>query len=112
MKVEALKPICLHIAETGADIQLKPMVPTELPEAQALKLLAKGIGKVRLFHPVEPSQVRGGDTLSWNSPLFGRCTGIVALEPENGWCVVRGHSVTGDLALINLDWDVKVELPR
>jgi len=112
MKVEALLPICLHIAETGQDIQLKPMIPTELPEAQALKLLAKGAGKVRLFHPVESSQVRVGDTLSWKSPMFGRCTGLVALEPENGWCVVRCHSVTGDLALIHLDWDVKVEPSR
>jgi hypothetical protein len=112
MKVEALMPIWLHIAETGEDIQLKPMVPTELPEAQALKLLAKGIGKVRPFHPLESSQVKVGDTLSWKSPLFGRCNGQVAMEPENGWCVVRCHSVTGDLALIHLDWDVKVEPPR
>lgn len=53
-----------------------------------------------------------GSWMSWNSPLFGRCSGQVAMEPEKGWCVVRCHSVTGDLALINLEWDVRVEPPQ
>ncbi len=48
--------------------------------------------------------LRPGMWVEWDSPLFGPCSGEVAMEPEGGWLVVREHSVTGDLALINTAW--------
>ncbi len=51
-----------------------------------------------------------GTWVEWNSPLFGRCSGQVAMSPESGWFVVRSHSVTGDLALIHVNWNVRLRL--
>ncbi len=54
------------------------------------------------------AELQPGVWVEWESPLFGRCVGQVAMTPESGWLVVRAHSVTGDLALIHVDWNVRV----
>ena len=84
-------------------------VPTDLPETYALKLLTKASDTVRVFKPVVPEDLQPGTTISWQSPLFGRVQGEVAMLPEGGWLVVRCHSVTGDLALVKLDWHIRIE---
>ncbi len=96
------------------EVRLEPGKPVSLPDERARRLLAKAQGKVR---PVEtltkpdPGQVSPDVWVAWHSPLFGECTAQVAMAPENGWFVVRCHSVTGDLALIHLNWDVRIIPP-
>ena len=57
---------------------------------------------------VNLDQLRPGVWVEWESPLLGHCHGHVAMSPEDGWFVVRGHSVTGNLALIHIGWEVRV----
>ena len=109
MIVEATEPLRVVIEDSGETIRLKPYVPTDLPETYALKLLTKASDTVRVFKPVVPEDLQPGTTISWQSPLFGRVQGEVAMLPEGGWLVVRCHSVTGDLALVKLDWHIRIE---
>ena len=57
--------------------------------------------------PLDPIRLSPGANITWDSPLFGNCIGEVAMAPEGGWVVVRTHSVTGNLALVKLDWGVR-----
>ena len=108
MIIEASAPLKYRWPE--GEIALKPGQQAEMPELRALRLLAKAGGKVRIIQ-AEPSIPQFPDMwVTWTSPLFGRCSGQMAMKPENGWIVVRSHSVTGDLALINLDWNVRFHL--
>ncbi len=107
--LEALEPLTYRWPD--GEVRLEPGKPVSLPDERARKLLAKAQGKVR---PVEPlskpdsGQVLPGVWVAWHSPLFGECRAQVAMAPENGWFVVRSHSVTGDLALIHLNWGVRI----
>ncbi len=99
------------------EVRLEPGRPVSLPDERARRLLAKAEGKVRAIEPAgQPvqEQLRPGTWVAWHSPLFGECTAQVAMAPENGWFVVRCHSVTGDLALIHLTWGVRIveDLPH
>jgi len=109
MIIEATQPLEVFISDLQETIHLEPLIPRDLPEEQALKLLAKVPGKVRIYNPVSGKDFKPGTLISWHSPLFGRVNGEVAMEPESGWFVVRCHSVTGGLALISMDWDLRVE---
>ncbi len=79
---------------TPQPIQANPLLPPDaMPETTEKPDLAT---------------VREGQRIWWASPLFGEATGIVALGPDRGWVVVRQHSVTGDLALVKLDWVTRI----
>ena len=109
MLIEATRPIRVLIPD--GELRLDPGRPMDLPEAQALKLLVKAGGHVRRVEPITAlnlDQLRPGVWVEWESPLLGHCHGHVAMSPEDGWFVVRGHSVTGNLALIHSGWDVRV----
>ena len=52
MRIEALRP--LHIRRASGDLHLKPGYPVELPDDDALRLLAKKPDAVRQVLTVEP----------------------------------------------------------
>ena len=58
--------------------------------------------------PSAPNDLEPGTMIEWDSNFLGHCLGEVAMSPEKGWVVVRTHSVTGNLALVKLDWGVRV----
>ena len=109
MLIEAARPMRVLIPD--GEIRLEPGRPIDLPEDQALKLLVKAGGHVRRVEPITEQnldQLLLGVWVEWDSPSLGHCQGQVAMSPEDGWFVVRGHSVTGNLALIHISWDVRV----
>ena len=112
MIIEAIEPLNVTVLDSHETIRLRPFAPQDLPESQALKLLAKCPGTVRLYVPPSPNALQSGVLISWHSPLFGRVHGRVAMEPENGWLVIRCHSVTGKLALVNVEWGLRIEKPQ
>jgi len=100
--IEALVPLQVKLPEK--EITFEPGQSVNLPEELAFKLLEKAVGKVRVVVPPVLADLILGAKIVWASPLFGQCTGEIALPPENGWLVVRCHSVTGALALVHVDW--------
>jgi len=110
--IEALEPLTVEITDSHETIHLRPFTPQDLPESQALKLLAKVPDKVRLYHHPSSDELQPGRSISWHSPLFGRVRGQVAMVPENGWLVIRCHSITGALALVNVEWGLRIEKPQ
>ncbi len=111
MIIEAIEPLNVTVLDSHETIRLRPFAPQDLPESQALKLLAKCPGTVRLYVPPSSDALQSGVSISWCSPMFGRVHGQVAMEPENGWLVIRGHSVTGNLALVNVEWGLRIQNP-
>ncbi len=109
MIIEAIEPLNVTVLDSHETTRLRPFAPQDLPESQALKLLAKCPGTVRLYVPPSSNDLQSGVSISWYSPLFGRVHGQVAMEPENGWLVIRCHSVTGNLALVNVEWGLHIE---
>jgi len=107
--IEAIEPLNVTVLDSHETIRLRPFAPQDLPESQALKLLAKCPGTVRLYVPPSSDALQSGVSISWHSPMFGRVHGQVAMEPENGWLVIRCHSVTGNLALVNVEWGLCIE---
>jgi hypothetical protein len=105
--IEAL--IALQVKLPEKEITFEPGQSVNLPEELALKLLERAAGKVRVVTPPVLADLIPGAKIVWESPLFGQCTGEIALPPENGWLVVRSHSVTGNLALVNVDWVGKLK---
>ena len=93
----------------GKNLHVSPGETINLPPALAIKFLERAKGKVRVLEPPLLAELTTGARVMWDSPLFGQCSGEVALCPENGWLVVRGHSVTGNLALIHVDWIRRVQ---
>ena len=107
--LEALEPLTYRWPD--GEVRLEPGKPVSLPDERARRLLAKAQGKVRaieLAAQAVQGQFLPDAWIAWHSPLFGECRGQLAMAPENGWLVVRCHSVTGDLALIRIGWDVRV----
>ena len=47
-----------------------------------------------------------GTWVEWDSPLYGQCSGLVAMPPEQGWLVVRIPGVPSHLVFIPLDSNV------
>ncbi len=102
MLIEAL--IALQVKLPEGELTVESGQSINLPEELAFKLLERAAGKVRVVPPPVLADLIPGAKIVWESPLFGQCTGEIALSPENGWLVVRSHSVTGNLALVNVDW--------
>ena len=102
MLIEVL--VSLQIKLPDKELRVKPGQSVNLPEEFAIKLLERAPGKVRVLAPPILADLISGAKIVWDSPIVGPCTGEIALPPENGWLVVRNHSVTGNLALVNVDW--------
>ena len=102
MLIEALAPLLVQLPDK--ELRVEPGHSVNLPEELAFKLLERAAGKVRVVAPPVLADLILGAKIVWESPPFGPCSGEIALPPENGWLVVRSHSVTGNLALVNVDW--------
>ena len=53
-----------------------------------------------------------GDLISWESPLFGLCSGRVAslgktIAVDDEYIRVDDHEVTGEVAFVSLSWNVR-----
>lgn len=106
MLIEALIPLQVKLPEK--ELTIEPGQSVNLSEELAFKLLERAAGKVRVVASPVLADLISGTKIFWESPLFGECTGEIALPPENGWLVVRSHSVTGNLALVNVDWICRI----
>jgi len=101
MWIEALTPLRIKLPDR--DLCLTAGQLRDLSDDLATRLVQHASGKVRVVDPSVVENLQPGAWVSWESPLFGRCTGQIALAPENSWLVVRCHSVTGDLSLVKVD---------
>jgi len=104
--IEVLIPLQIKLPDR--ELCLRAGQLQNLPDALATRLVKHASGKVRIVDPPTLESLQPGAWVSWESPLFGRGTGQIALAPENGWLVVRYHSVTGNLGLVRVDgiWPV------
>ena len=101
MWIEALTPLRIKLPDRELCLMAGQL--RDLPDDLATRLVEHASGKVRVVNPSVVESLQPGAWVCWDSPLFGMCTGQIALAPENGWLVVRCHSVTGNLALIKVD---------
>ena len=106
MLIETSTP--LRVRYSKGEFRLTPGHPVDLPEAQALKLLAKAGIKVRMVARPDSLMLKPGVEVAWLSPLSGESHGHVAMPPEEGWLVVQTHSAPSKLVPIHLDWGVRV----
>ena len=99
MLIQALQPLIVQFPDR--QVTLKAGSLAELKDEEARTLVRQAQGKVRAL-------VQGA-WIKWRSPLFSPdpC-GQVAMLPENGWIVVRRHSVTGNLALVEVKWIIEI----
>ena len=101
MWIEALTPLRIKLPDR--ELRLMAGQLRDLPDDLATRLIEHASGKVRVVDPSGVESLQPGAWVLCNSPLFGMCTGQIALAPENGWLVVRCHTVTGNLALVQVD---------
>ena len=101
MWIEALIPLQIKLPDR--ELYLMAGQLRDLPDDLVAMLVKHVSGKVRVVDPSAVENLQPGAWVLWESPLFGRCKGQIALAPENGWVVVRCHSVTGDLSLVKVD---------
>ena len=107
MLIEALdKPITYRWP--GGEVQLKPGCPVPLPEARALKLLAKARGKVRIAKPEAATmRLSPGIWIEYASPVFGQVAcEVLEVGRDGDLCVF--HPLQEKLVTIPLAWVAKV----
>ena len=92
--IEALKPLTVKLP--ARDLQLKPGRPVNLAEDQALKLLAKAQGKVRMVEPANPDWLAEWRTLAYLTD------GIRADDPR--FQPVMATLKQCDIAFLANDW--------
>jgi TAT (twin-arginine translocation) pathway signal sequence len=64
---------------------------------------------LRTDHSAPSQAIPYDQWISWESPLFGHCTGVMASPPDSrGRIVVRHHSVLGGEARILAQWNVRL----
>ena|SRR5215831_2796848 len=97
MTIEALRP--LRIRRAAGDLHLKPGHPIELPDEDAIRLLAK-TDKVRLvFGP--------GEWVEWSSPALPKGNGeVLAVHPDETFEVF--HSITEAVCRLPMIWVIRV----
>lgn len=98
MRIEALRP--LHIRRAAGDLHLRPGVPVDLPDDDAIRLLAKKPDAVR---PV----VKPGDHVEWLSPALPKQQGeVLAINPDGTFEVY--HPLTDILCRLPLAWVTRI----
>lgn len=103
MLMEALRP--LHIRRVNGDLHMKPGSPVEVPDEDAVRLLAKKPDAVR---PV----LCPGDIVEWLSPALPKQQGEVLEVYQDGNFEVF-HPLTEILCRLPIRWATKVFLgPR
>jgi len=92
------------------ELYLTPGTLVELEDRYAVKLIERlgGVAKVGVLLS-NSSRFHAGQMISWQSPLFGRCHGCIAIvHADYEWILVANHSVTKDFAFVSKEWDVRV----
>jgi|CXWL01.1.fsa_nt_gi hypothetical protein len=98
MTLVALRP--LHIRRSIGDLHLKPGLPVDLPDGDAVRLLAKKPDAVR---PV----LRAGDWAEWLSPALPKQRGkVLAVHPDGTFEVF--HPLTEAPCRLPVSWVTKV----
>lgn len=98
MKLEILRPLHIRRLAGGADLHLKPG-PIDLPDDDAVKLLAKKPDAVRLA-------VQAGDWVEWLSPALPKQQGeIIAIDGDHFHVY---HPLTEILCRLPLVWVTRV----
>ncbi|MGE0469629.1 MAG: hypothetical protein AB7L09_12700 [Nitrospira sp.] len=98
MTLVALRP--LHIRRSGGDLHLKPGLPVDLPDGDAVRLLAKKPDAVRLV-------LRPGDIVEWLSPALPKQHGEVLDVYEDGTFEVV-HTLSVKLCRLPMVWVTRV----
>ena len=92
--------------KTVAAVALGAMLPTDEMKPKASESL---FPCQRVDHAAPPQAIRHDQWISWESPLFGQCTGVMASPPDcRGRIAVRHHSVIGGDARIFAHWNVRL----
>jgi hypothetical protein len=81
---------------------LKPgrLEHVHLTDKQVDRLLAKVGSDIRLL--------KIGSIVAWNSPMFGRCEGHVAMLPEDDWIGIKRHPVTEEPVFLPCPWITEI----
>jgi hypothetical protein len=97
MKLEAFgKPFIYRWP--GGEVRFEPGKPVDVEPERARRILAKLGDRVRPVGVPQP-----GEVVTWDSPLFGTCTGeVLATHPDGS--VLVWHPSTDRLAKIPADW--------
>lgn len=98
MLMQALRP--LHIRRVNGDLHMKPGFPVELPDEDAVRLLAKKPDAVR---PV----LCPGDIVEWLSPALPKQQGEVLDVYQDGTFEVC-HPLAEKLCRLPLMWVTKI----
>lgn len=96
--IQALKNLRLRSADGVLDLPAGTTV--ELPQERVDVLLRKIPEKIRVLHP--------GFVVTWRSPLFGLCSGMVT-EVRADAVVIGCHSVTKEPTTIPSSWITQIE---
>lgn len=97
MLIEALRP--LHIRRANGDLHLKPGCPVDLPDEDAVRLLAKKPDAVR---PV----IRPGDLVEWLSPALPKQQGEVLAVHGDSFTIF--HPLAETLCRLPISWITRV----
>lgn len=99
MTLVALRP--LHIRRSSGDLHLKPGLAVDLPDGDAVRLLAKKPDAVRpLLYP--------GDFVEWRSPALPKQRGEVLGVHDDGTFEVW-HPLTERLCRLPVAWVLRVQ---
>jgi hypothetical protein len=93
------QPLRLRLPDREVVLEPDKVIKLELDETFGLRLLARAKDRVRLL--------KVGSRVAWESPLFGRVVGEVAMLPEGASLVVQ-HPIAEDLRSIPLDWIIEI----
>jgi hypothetical protein len=104
MRIEATVRVRYRWPE--GEVVLEPGIPVNLPDDRARRLLAKAPKQVCVVRAVD-EPLQAGDLISWRSPVVGIRTGELAMQPEQGWIVVRCPSETVRFIGIPQEWMVR-----
>jgi len=99
MMLVVLRP--LHIRRSSGDLHLKPGLPIDLPDGDAVRLLAKKPDAVRLV-------LRPGDIVEWLSPALPKQHGEVLDVYQDGTFEVV-HPLSVKLCRLPMAWITRVE---
>ncbi|TKB79291.1 MAG: hypothetical protein E8D42_07790 [Nitrospira sp.] len=97
MTVEALRP--LHIRRAAGDLHLRPGHPVELPDDDAVRLLAKTDKIYPVLHP--------GDSVEWMSPALPKQQGEVLVVHQDRTFEVF-HPLTVAVCRLPVAWVLRV----
>lgn len=92
------RPLAVKI--DGRLVHLRPGTPVEFTDDQGLKLLAKAQGRIRVVSGQASMIV--GETITWDSPLFGLLSGPVLTVLDGGITVM--HPLSEEPCTIPRGW--------